>query len=131
MRLIRFFTFSLLLCASSLFAQNSQNNQGDYIVIDLSNTLPGNEIHDRLHYLFIASDEVELPETIINLLNSTQGEEFHEKLTYLRGAIMKIIYHPRISPEDKRFVCNFYIQNSTNVELIVPLLENYLAKNPN
>lgn len=131
MKLIRFFTVLLLIGSSSSLAQDSQNNRSDYIVIDLSNTLPGNEVHDRLHYLFVASESIELPSDVIGLLNSAQGEEYHDKLTYLRAAILKIIHHPRISPDDKRFVCNFYIQNSQNIELIVPLLKDYLIKNPN
>lgn len=111
------------------FAQNSSSN-GDYLVVDLSKTIPGNEIHDRLYYLTKWSDEVQLPDDVISFLDNIQDETgLHNKLTWLRTSILRVIYNPRISPEDKKFVCDHYIQSNDNqTGQIIPLLQNYLNK---
>lgn len=103
---------------------------GQYISIDLSKSLKGNEIHDRLHYLFEYSSNVELSQEILNSLNSIQDNPaYHQKLTSLRAAIFKILENPIVSPEDKKFVCNFYLsQSEIHFESIKPALKSYLSK---
>lgn len=114
------------------FSQNSNlQNRGDYLVVDLSKTIPGNEIHDRLYYLTQWSESVQLPEDVVAFIDNIQDEPgLHHKLSWLRSSIMKIIYNPRISPEDKKFVCNHYLQTNDNqTGQINQLLRDYLNKN--
>src|SRR5690625_6044890 len=59
-----FLPFLVFMFSAFANAQSQQsppiNNEG-YIEIDLSNSLEGNKIIDRIHYLNIYSQEVELP----------------------------------------------------------------------
>lgn len=122
----------LILISASGYAQKSASENGEnYLVVDLSKTLPGNEIHDRLYYLTKGSEDVQLPAELTTFLENVQDEPgLHSKLTWLRTSVLKIIYNPRVRSEDKKFVCNHYI-NEDNIQTspIVPFLKDYLKGN--
>lgn len=126
-----FLPFLVFMFSAFVNAQSQQsppiNNEG-YIEIDLSNSLEGNKIIDRIHYLNIYSQEVELPIEALQFLASIQDEpEFHDKLTYQRTEILKILYNERISPSDKEFLCEFYLGvDAIGIVPLHPLLQRYL-----
>lgn len=127
-----FLPFLVFMFSAFVNAQSQQsppiNNEG-YIEIDLSNSLEGNKIIDRIYYLTLYSQEVELPIETVQFLASIQDEpEFHDKLTYHRTKILKVLYNDRIHPNDKKFICKHYIENrvDTSLEPIVPYFETYM-----
>lgn len=99
-----------------------------YIEIDLSNSLEGNKRIDRIYYLTLYSQEVELPIEIVQFLATIpDNPEFHDKLTYQRTEILKILYNEKLSPDDKKFACDFYLGIDTiGVLPLHPLLQKYL-----
>lgn len=122
----------LVLFSTYGFSQNSktQVKNEDYLVIDLSKSLPGNIVHDRIHYLKVHSHSIELPLDIKSFLDSIEDiPELHLKYSYARTTILQILYNPKISPDDKRFICYYY--KDANDEMIGPitkLLKNYLKE---
>lgn len=126
-----FLPFLVFMFSAFVNAQSQQsppiNNEG-YIEIDLSNSLEGNKIIDRIYYLTLYSQEVELPIEVLQFLASIQDEpEFHDKLTYQRTEILKILYNERISPSDKEFLCEFYLGvDAIGIVPLHSLLQRYL-----
>lgn len=121
-----------LLLAGWAFAQNYQfpKSKKPYLVVDLSKTLAGNELHDRLHYLATGSDDVELPEFIVTLLEGINDEEmYHLKITFQRTAYLRIIYNENVDPADKEFVCDYILKSSNGVfEHVKPIFRAYKEK---
>lgn len=121
--------FVMLTICSNAQNTSSAKSQGDYIVIDVSNSLEGNKIHDRLHYLITYSTEVDLPFQITDYLDSISDEpRLHQKLTSQREALLKVLYNERINPEDKKFLCKHFLDNSAEEALqpILHYLETYM-----
>jgi hypothetical protein len=107
---------------------NSTSQHQNYLEFDPSKSFQGNELIDRLHFLISNSEEVELPVEVVNHLNAVQDEPIvHTKLTYMRASVLKVIYNERISPNDKKFICEHYLNSSNeNYKPILPILQNYL-----
>lgn len=125
--------FPLLMVVSSVVFSQQKNSpktgEGDYIVIDLSKSLEGNKIIDRLYYLILNSQSVDLPAEITDFLDAIPDEpHLHHKLTLQREEILKVLYNNRIHPDDKKFICNHYLQDRSYEPLIpiMPYLEAYL-----
>lgn len=122
----------LFLISGFGFSQNLNSNKGhdgDYLVFDASKSFQGNELIDHLQFLISNSEAVELPAEVINRLDAVQDEpRFHSKLTYMRASLLKVIYNEQISSDDKKFICEHYINSSynENYEPILPILEAYL-----
>lgn len=126
-------TVLFLAVFGMLYSQESNTNkQQDYIKIDLSKSHPANHTIDRLYYLSLNSQSVELTADIIQFLESIlEGNEpqLHEKLTFQRSEILKVLYNDRISPEDKRFLCKHYLEfDDLGVNPIKGILQNYLER---
>lgn len=122
MRLGKLLVPILLVSSSFAIAQNLKNssqNTANYIKIDLSNSLAGNETHDRLYYLMLASEAVMLPTEVTQALDGIQDTESHVKLNGQRAGILKVLYNDRISPDDKKFLSQHYL-NSTKA-VIAPI----------
>lgn len=126
--------FSLLFVVSfSLaFAQNSdEKKSSEYLVIDLSKSHPTNRIHDHLYYLTTYSVSVELPSEVVEFLESIpdgDNPDIHAKYNYQRSEILRVLYNEKISPEDKRFICNHYLgyTDSAGITPIQPMLQRYI-----
>lgn len=125
--------FPLLMVVSSVvFSQQinaPKTGESDYIVIDLSKSLEGNKIIDRLYYLTLNSQSVDLPAEITDFLDAIPDEpHLHHKLTWQREEILKVLFNKRIHPDDKKFICNHYLQNRSYEPLIpiMPYLEAYV-----
>lgn len=122
----------LFLISGFGFSQNPNSNKGhdgDYLVFDASKSFQGNELIDHLQFLISNSESVEIPAEVINRLDAVQDEpSFHSKLTYMRASLLKVIYNEQISPDDKKFICEHYINSpyNENYKPILPMLEAYL-----
>lgn len=119
-----------MLLATWAFSQNYQfpESKRPYLAIDLSNTLPGNELHDRLHYLVIGSDGIDLPDEIQQLLENINDEPmYHGKFTFQRSIYLRVLYNEHIAPDDKKFVCNYILEHPGDVFVEVrPIFQAYL-----
>ncbi|SMC43334.1 hypothetical protein SAMN06296427_102197 [Moheibacter sediminis] len=133
MRLMNLLIPAIMTGCSIVFSQEKNTEKEDYIVIDLSKSHPNNRTLDYLYYLTINSAEVDLPLEIIEFLESIpdgNDSNLHTKYTYQRTEILKVIYNERISPEDKRFLCNHHLKitDSQGVNPIHPLLQKYIDR---
>lgn len=132
MRLGKLLIPLLMVVSSVVFSQQTNSTravEGDYIVIDLSKSLEGNKVHDRLYYLILNSHSVDLPSEITDFLDAIPDEpNLHHKLTLEREEILKVLYNNRIHPDDKKFICNHYLQDRSYEPLIpiMPYLEAYV-----
>lgn len=123
----------LFLISGFGFSQNLNSNKGhdvDYLVFDASKSLPGNEIIDHLFFLKTNSTDVVLPASVIQMLDGVQEDpQLHSKLNFMRESILKVLYNERISPEDKSFMCNHYLNefyvNDYRYLPIIPILRTY------
>lgn len=109
----------------------SADVKDNYIEIDLSQSHPNNRTIDRLYYLSNHSDSVELPADVLQFLESIDDgndPNVHEKYTFQRSEILKVLYNERISPEDKKFICNHYLQitDSQGITPIHLILQKYI-----
>lgn len=122
----------LMVSGYALSQEKSSSNllKEDHIVIDVSKSHPTNRTLDRIYYLNINSTSVSLPADVMSFLDSIDdGNDLnlHSKLTSQRIEILKILYNKRISPEDKRFLCEHYLRvESIGVNPIKSILQNYL-----
>lgn len=124
----------LLLCVFNLCqAQNDPNhstNQLTYKVFDPSKSLPGNESHDKMHFLISNSEEVNLPADVLAFLDSNMSnDEIGPKLKSAQTAWLRVLYNPQIRKEDKMFVYEkLQAKSGQHVEAILPFFQNYLKK---
>ncbi len=127
----QFFLLYFLVTFTLTFAQNSEKeNSSQYLTIDLSKSHPTNRTLDHLYYLTTNSISVELPSEVLEFLESIpDGYDMsvHAKYTYQRSEVLKVLYNERISPEDKQFICNYYLQIDTEgITPIQPILQKYI-----
>lgn len=94
-------------------------------------SLPGNEIHDRLYYMFLESESVKVPESAVIFLQSIEEPaETASKMMAARLRILKVIYNTKISAADKSFLCQHMSEaNQALIWPIEPLLKEYLLQN--
>lgn len=130
---IKMIAVSLFVMLSTFsYAQNTssaKSSQGDYIVIDVSNSLEGNKTIDRLYYLVNHSHTVDLPYQITDYLDTIEDEpRLHQKLTLQREELLKVLYNDRIDPKDKEFLCKHFLKNQDDAVLkpIFTYFETYL-----
>lgn len=138
MRLLPRIIFLMFLISGFAFSQNknsqSSQHKNYYLVFDVSKSLQGNELIDHLQFLISNSENVELPAKTIKMLDDIQGDDpqIHDKLNYMRASILKVLYNERISPADKEFICNHYLNDSyTNDYRYIPIistLRTYMDK---
>ncbi len=126
MNLKRFFLLNAMMLFSAFaFSQTSSGAP--------QNSLPGNEIHDKLFHLLQDSKSTLLPENMIDLLQSINepGDMASKMFTY-RSSILKTLYNPAVSKQDKVFICQHYMgQDSEAIEPIKTILQQHLELNSN
>lgn len=123
----------LFLISGYGFSQNLNSNTGhggDYLVFDASKSFQGNELIDHLQFLISNSESTALPANVESMLDAVQEDpQIHPKLTTMRASVLKVLYNERISPEDKKFICNHYLNQSNNDKYgpILSILQNYVT----
>ena len=125
----------ILLVVSSLgFAQNSNekmSNQNNYLVFDASKSLAANIDHDRMYFLRVNSENIEIPSEFHSFLESSSDpEEFRSKYKWSRVSALRVMYNPKISKEDKLFFCKKILdKKSIEYAPIQSLMEDFLKYN--
>lgn len=126
-----FFIFSAIVTSQTKGTEKS--GQSDYLEFDGSKSLPNNVNRDRLYFLRVNSENIQLPNEVFSLLDSANDpEELKEKYELARISTLKVLYNPRIKNEDKLFFCERIIGKNSDMYIpIKGLLENYLYQNSN
>lgn len=126
MNLKRFLLMNLFLFFSTVaFSQTMSDAQ--------QSSLSGNEVHDKLFYLVKQSKNVALSSNTVELLNSvTDSQDVADKMFVYRSSILKVLYNPAVSKEDKVFISEHYLgQNNDAITPIRALLQQHLVLNSN
>lgn len=134
MRPIAFILPILLAASSFAFSQKATtktNNKNTYYVVDLSKSLPANHTHDRYALLTRHSADVILPKKISKAMDDAlTGDIYQDKYDLVRREALKVLVDPSVSPEDKQFICQYYLKGRSNKNMapIFVFLEQYLKK---
>ncbi len=126
MNLKRLFLLNVMLLFSAVaFSQTTSDSQ--------QSSLPGNEVHDKLFYLLNDSKNTVLPQTEIDLLQSINDQDdIAAKMFTYRSSILKVLYNPAISKQDKVFICQHFVEQDTDaISPIKSTLQQHLDLNSN
>lgn len=130
MRLGRTILPLFLLFATGAMAQNSKNVEKptSYLTFDASQSLEGNEMHDKMQFFIQNSSSIELSEDLQNLLDGIQDDpQLHAKLNHKRETILKILENPLIQIQDKKAIFTHIIQtNDQDFAPIISVLQTYV-----
>lgn len=132
---LRSFILPLFLVFYSIgYSQSVSEEKADqnyYLFFDVSKSLPGNLVHDKLHFLRINSENIQLPNDVLSYLDSLNDtEEVKDKYKLGRVSTLKVLYNPKIKLEDKVFFCTRILEKNSEMYInIHSFLEDFLKKN--